>query len=175
MTLIIRIEPEQETDGLGLLMVEGVPFKTWKKGETMLPEGALKLLENAGITFKVIGPATYAHFEPVRDVASCDENGLVQAGARESVRPMNIDYTVNIWREGGQYVGHAMPLDVASSGADPDAARRAVDEAVRSFIASCANAGTLEEVLEEAGYERIDGRWQSPSWISVERREVAIA
>ena len=103
------------------------------------------------------------------------ENGLVEAGDRESVRPMNIDYTVNIWREGDQYVGHAMPLDVASSGTDPDAARRAVDEAVRSFIASCASAGTLEEVLEEAGYERIDGRWQSPSWISVERREVAIA
>ena len=88
---------------------------------------------------------------------------------------MNIDYTVNVWREGDQFVAHAMPLDVASSGTDPDAARRAVDEAVRAFVASCANAGTLDQVLEEAGYERHGGRWQSPSWVSVERREVAIA
>lgn len=89
---------------------------------------------------------------------------------------MNIDYTVTVWREGDQYVAHAMPLDVASSGPDPEAARRAVDEAVRAFVASCAEARTLDGVLEEAGYERTpDGTWQSPSWVSVERREVAIA
>lgn len=65
---------------------------------------------------------------------------------------MKIDYTVNTWREGDQFVVYAMPLDVASSGADPEAARLAVDEAVRAFVASCATAGTLNEVLEEAGY-----------------------
>jgi predicted RNase H-like HicB family nuclease len=88
---------------------------------------------------------------------------------------MNIDYTVQIWKEGGQYVAHAMPLDVASSGQTPEGARSAVDEAVRAFVDSCTNAGTLEEVLEEAGYERgADGQWQSPAWVSVERRELAI-
>ena len=84
---------------------------------------------------------------------------------------MNIDYTVNIWREGDQYVAHAMPLDVASAGSDPDAARAAVDEAVRAFTDSCARAGTLAEVLEEAGYELdLAGAWRSPEWVSVEQR-----
>ena len=88
---------------------------------------------------------------------------------------MNIDYTVQIWREGDQFVAHAMPLDVASSGVSPEAARRAVDEAVRAFVGSCVNAGTLDQVLDEAGYERgSNGTWQSPSWVSVERRELAI-
>jgi hypothetical protein len=73
---------------------------------------------------------------------------------------MHIDYTVNIWREGDQYVAHAMPLDVASAGPDPAAARRAVDEAVRAFTASCARAGTLEQVLEEAGYEGDEEAWR---------------
>jgi hypothetical protein len=100
---------------------------------------------------------------------------LVKVQPRGIVRVMNIDYTVQIWREGGQFVAHAMPLDVASSGADPEAARRAVDEAVRAFVASCANAATLEQVLEEVGYEcSSDGSWQSPSCISVERRKLAI-
>jgi hypothetical protein len=29
---------------------------------------------------------------------------------------MNLDMTVHIYKEGGQYVAHAMPLDVMSSG-----------------------------------------------------------
>jgi len=89
---------------------------------------------------------------------------------------MSVDYTVSIWKEGEQFVAHAMPLDVASSGESPEAARAAVDEAVRAFIDSCSNAGTLEQVLEEAGYARdADGKWRSPSWISLERRELAIS
>jgi len=64
---------------------------------------------------------------------------------------MKIDYTVQIWREGTQYVAHAMPLDVASAGDTPEAARQAVDEAVRLFLATAAEHGTLEEVLEDAG------------------------
>jgi len=67
---------------------------------------------------------------------------------------MRIDYTVQIWREGGQYIAHAMPLDVASAGETPEGARQAVDEAVRLFLATAAEHGSLEEVLEDAGYCR---------------------
>ena len=34
---------------------------------------------------------------------------------------MKLDYTVQVWKEGKQYIAHAMPLDVASSGATPEA------------------------------------------------------
>ena len=44
---------------------------------------------------------------------------------------MKIDYTVQVWREGKQYIAHAMPLDVASSGETPEGARQAMDEAVQ--------------------------------------------
>ena len=89
---------------------------------------------------------------------------------------MNIDYTVQIWREGDQCIAHAMPLNVASSGATPDDARHAVDEAVRGFLATCAEMGTLEEVLEEAGYRRgADGNWACPQWVAIERREAPVA
>ena len=88
---------------------------------------------------------------------------------------MNIDYTVNIWREDEQFIAHAMPLDVASSGQTPDDARRALDEAVRGFLATCADMGTLRHVLEDAGYRLNEADvWQSPQWIAVERREAAL-
>ena len=35
-----------------------------------------------------------------------------------------IEYTVQIWKEGNQYVAHAMPLDVMSSGLTPEEAQK---------------------------------------------------
>jgi hypothetical protein len=69
---------------------------------------------------------------------------------------MKLDMTVHIWSEGRQYVAHAMPLDVMSSGPTPEAARQALDEAVRAFLLTAADIGTLEEVLE--GPARSDPR-----------------
>ena len=73
---------------------------------------------------------------------------------------MQIDYTVQVWREDGQFIPHAMPLDVASSGPTAEAARNAVDEAVRLFLATAAEHGTLTEVLEDAGYRRVRREWR---------------
>jgi predicted RNase H-like HicB family nuclease len=88
---------------------------------------------------------------------------------------MSIEYTVHIWKEGNQFVAHAMPLDVMSSGLTPDEARAALDEAVHLFLATAADNGSLEEILHEAGYEQRDGGWISPSWVATEKRSTAIA
>jgi len=39
---------------------------------------------------------------------------------------MDIEYTIHIMSEGHQYVAHALPLDVMSSGNTPDEARKAL-------------------------------------------------
>jgi predicted RNase H-like HicB family nuclease len=83
---------------------------------------------------------------------------------------MKVDYTVQVWLEGRQYVAHAMPLDVASSGATPEAARQAVDEAVRLFLVTAAEHGTLEGILEDAGYRRVRRQWHRPTWLGIEQR-----
>ena len=88
---------------------------------------------------------------------------------------MEIDYTVQIWREGGQFIAHAMPLDVASSGPTPPAARTALEEAVKLFIKTAEQHGTLAEVLEDAGYQHDGSRWQSPDWVCFERQSAPVA
>ena len=88
---------------------------------------------------------------------------------------MDIDYTVQIWREGNQFIAHAMPLDVASSGATPQAARAALDEAVKLFIKTAEDHGTLAEVLEDAGYENDGVLWRCPDWISIEKHSAPVA
>ena len=82
---------------------------------------------------------------------------------------MKIDYTVQIWREGNQYVAHAMPLDVASAGDTPEAARLAVDEAVLAFLGAAREHGTLEAILEDVGYSNEGGSWRGPDWLGVEQ------
>jgi hypothetical protein len=62
---------------------------------------------------------------------------------------MNIEYNTQIWREGNQYIAHAMPLDVLSAGPSPEEARKALDEAVHLFLFTAADMGTLEDVLQE--------------------------
>lgn len=61
---------------------------------------------------------------------------------------MQIEYTVQIWKEGEQFVAHAMPLDVMSAGQTPDEARKAMDEAVHLFLLTAEEMGTISEVLE---------------------------
>jgi predicted RNase H-like HicB family nuclease len=87
---------------------------------------------------------------------------------------MNIEYTVHIWKEGDQFVAHAMPLDVMSSGPTPEEARAALDEAVHLFLATAADQGSLEEILHEVGYEQRDGGWISPSWVATEKHSAAV-
>ena len=50
-----------------------------------------------------------------------------------------------------------MPLDVMSAGRSPEEARKALDEASHLFLVTAADMGTLEEILQEAGYELSQG------------------
>jgi len=87
---------------------------------------------------------------------------------------MVIDYGLKIWRDSGQFIAHALPLDVASSGETQAAARAAVDEAVRLFVKTAADQGTLMEMLEDVGY-RFDGsRWASPERIGNETHSTTV-
>lgn len=83
--------------------------------------------------------------------------------------------TVHIWKEESQYIALAMPLDIVSSGPTPGAARMALDEAVRLFLEAARELGTLEQVLEESGYERHGDRWTCPAFVAIERHELALA
>jgi predicted RNase H-like HicB family nuclease len=82
---------------------------------------------------------------------------------------INIEYMTQIWQEGNQFVAHAMPLDVMSSGKTVEEARQALAEAVQLFLITAADIGTLDEILQEAGYEFRQGNWVSPAWVAIER------
>lgn len=51
----------------------------------------------------------------------------------------------------------------------------AIHEAARLFLATASDAGTLRQVLEEAGYEQQRDCWLSPAWVAIERRSSVVA
>jgi len=62
--VIIRFD-DGETEKRALdFLVGRYSFKTWANGDLMLPEPALGALAAEGISFRVVGPATYEHFLP---------------------------------------------------------------------------------------------------------------
>jgi len=87
---------------------------------------------------------------------------------------MNIDYTVQIWKEGNQYVAHAMPLDVMSAGSTPENAKKALEEAVHLFLETARYMGTLDDILEECGYSVKPNQWTSPLPVVFEKQTLAL-
>jgi predicted RNase H-like HicB family nuclease len=85
---------------------------------------------------------------------------------------MKLETTVTVWREDEQFIAHAMPLDVMSSGRTHEEARHAVAEAVRVFLETAEERGVLETILEECGYRRKNDEWLSPEWVGTERTAI---
>lgn len=62
--ICIRFPNEDtEEDALGFLAGR-FSGRTFANGETIVPEAALEALRIEGISFIVVGPATYEHFKP---------------------------------------------------------------------------------------------------------------
>lgn len=66
----------------------------------------------------------------------------------------NLDLKVEIFKEDDAYVAICPSLNVSSYGDTVDAARNSLVEALEAFIEECAQMGTIEEVLEEAGFKK---------------------
>ncbi len=73
----------------------------------------------------------------------------------------HISFTVHTFKEGKMYVAHVPELDLSSCGSTDEEARKNIRDAVRGFLETCAEMGTLEEILEEAGYEWTGGIWRA--------------
>jgi len=88
---------------------------------------------------------------------------------------VQVDYDMIVFREGQSYVAYCPELDVSSCGREVDEARGNLKTAVRLFIEECNRMGTLDQVLQEAGYAP-DGRggYVSPNLVATERASIAV-
>jgi predicted RNase H-like HicB family nuclease len=71
-----------------------------------------------------------------------------------------ITYRTEIFSEADLYVARCPELDVSSFGDTIDEARDSLHEAVEAFLEGCELLGTLDEILEESGFENVGGQWR---------------
>jgi predicted RNase H-like HicB family nuclease len=88
---------------------------------------------------------------------------------------MQIQFTTRVFKEGRMFVAHALELDVASCGGTKDKALKNLKEAVTLFLEEAEKIGTLEQILEEAGYGRSNQKVPKRSFISVQRVTLPIS
>lgn len=65
-----------------------------------------------------------------------------------------LTFTVQIFKEGKQFVSFNPELRVASCGKTAEIARENLKDAIRGFLLSARKKGTLSDTLEEAGFVR---------------------
>ena len=91
---------------------------------------------------------------------------------------LRIPYTGQIFEENDQVVALFPELNVSSFADTPAQALDSLQEAVAAFLEECHRMGTLDNVLEEAGYHRDPGephRWVYRQPIQINRLEAAFA
>src|SRR5438128_1027921 len=93
---------------------------------------------------------------------------------RQEPDHMDFSFDAHIFKEGDTYVAYVPTLDVSSCGATDEEARRNIRDAVRGFLAASADIGSLEEILQEAGYKQEGEGWRAPEFVSIDRLTMSI-
>lgn len=87
---------------------------------------------------------------------------------------MEIQFTSQIFKEGKLFVAYSPELDVSSCGGTQHKAQENLLEAVRLFLEEAEKKGSLDQILEEAGYVRRRQGLEGPKFISIERVSVSL-
>jgi predicted RNase H-like HicB family nuclease len=87
---------------------------------------------------------------------------------------MNLSIRVEIFKEDDVYVALSPELNVSSFGETIDEAKESIKEAIEGFLEECREMGTLDEVLEESGFLRVENTWQSRRPVAEEKLALAV-
>jgi predicted RNase H-like HicB family nuclease len=87
---------------------------------------------------------------------------------------MDIQFTTRVFKEGRSFVAQALELDVSSCGGSAEKAVKNLKEAVRLFLEECKKMGTLEQVLQEAGYTKSGQKLRGPKVVSMQQMSLPL-
>lgn len=94
----------------------------------------------------------------------------------DKIGPMEFDLAlpVIIIREADQYVAYTPALELCTSGESLEEARSNFEEIVVIFFEEISEAGTLDEVLFDLGWEREDHQWMPPEIIAQSTKSIRV-
>lgn len=87
---------------------------------------------------------------------------------------MKLNFRIEIFKEGRQFVAVAPELNVSSFGKTKAEAEESLKEAVKLFLEECKSMGTLKDVLSEAGFKPEKKSWRSSNPLVIGRMALGI-
>ena len=88
---------------------------------------------------------------------------------------LNLQLPISIFREGKHFIAYTPVLDLSTSGKNYDEVKKRFKEAVSVFFEELVKKGTLDEVLESLGWQKIKKQWTPPFLVSQESQMVQFA
>jgi predicted RNase H-like HicB family nuclease len=86
---------------------------------------------------------------------------------------MEIQLNTEVWKEYNMYVAYVPQLDLSSCGKTLEEAKKNIREALEAFLEETKRMGTLQQILEEAGFT-FEKEWKAPEIISLEKMRLAL-
>jgi predicted RNase H-like HicB family nuclease len=81
---------------------------------------------------------------------------------------------VSVLKEGKKFVAYTPALDLSTSGNTYEEAKKRFKEIVLIFFEEIYEQGTVDEVLKELGWKKIQNKWNPPVLISQESQEIQV-
>lgn len=87
---------------------------------------------------------------------------------------IGVKLQVQIIKEGNKYIAYAPGFDLSTSGRSMKEAQKRFEEIVHIFIEELTEAGTMEEVLKDLGWQKHQKAWQPPQIVAQENFNLRI-
>jgi hypothetical protein len=88
---------------------------------------------------------------------------------------LKFNLPVSILQEGKKFIAYSPVLDLSTSGKSYIETKKRFSEIVDIFFEEIIQKGTLREVLQDLGWERVRAEWKPPIIISQEFQTVQLA
>lgn len=87
----------------------------------------------------------------------------------------DLQLPVSVFKEGKHFVAYTPALDLSTSGKSYEETKKRFNEVVSIFLEELVKKGTLDEVLESLGWQKVKEQWAPPSLISQESENFRLA
>ncbi len=88
---------------------------------------------------------------------------------------LKLQIPVSILKEDKKYVAYTPALDLSTSGKNYREVKKRFVEIVNIFFDELIKKGTVEEVLRDLGWKKVQSRWNPPIVISQESQTIQVA
>ncbi len=88
---------------------------------------------------------------------------------------LNLQLPISVFREGKHFIAYTPVLDLSTSGKNYEEVKKRFKEAVNIFFEELVKKGTLDEVLESLGWQKIKKQWMPPFLVSQESQMIQLA